>query len=187
MADAGRLSGKKRPRVEPSTIKNKMKRSEVFHRQQLDKNREKREARERRRREAEELGEAAPAKAVPRTLENTRELEETLVNPDDEEVLADEADDEFAAFFRGEKEPKIMITTKIYPSGKLFRLIAEILAIFPNSFYYKRGELLAVCGPSAPMATPLFCMPAYILPRCAPGFRLTYPYLLLSILQPNIP
>lgn len=30
------------------------------------------------------------------TIENTREKDETLVNPDDEEVLADEADDEFA-------------------------------------------------------------------------------------------
>ena len=30
------------------------------------------------------------------TIENTREKDETLVNPDDEEVLADELDDEFA-------------------------------------------------------------------------------------------
>ncbi len=30
------------------------------------------------------------------TIENTREKDEALVNPDDEEVLADEADDEFA-------------------------------------------------------------------------------------------
>ncbi len=54
--------------------------------------------------------------------------------------LQDEAEDEFAGFFSGTSTPKIMITTKRRPSGKIFPLIAEFLTILPNSFYYKRGN-----------------------------------------------
>lgn len=57
----------------------------------------------------------------------------------DHEVLADEAEDEFSPYFSGKKTPKIMITTRISPDGKLFRMLAEFMAIIPNCFYYKRG------------------------------------------------
>ena len=38
---------------------------------------------------------------VPHTLDNMREFDETMVEPGDEEVAGDEADDEFAAYFSG--------------------------------------------------------------------------------------
>ena len=38
-------------------------------------------------------------KNVPRTLENTREVEDTIVSPTDPEVLADEEDDEFSPYY----------------------------------------------------------------------------------------
>ncbi len=44
---------------------------------------------------AEQLGQE-PVRKVPRTIENTREKDETMVQPDDEEVIADEQQDEFA-------------------------------------------------------------------------------------------
>ena len=53
-----------------------------------------------------------PAPQVVRTLDNTREVDDTVVQPGDEEVMRDEADDEFARYFSGEKAPKIMITTR---------------------------------------------------------------------------
>lgn len=36
---------------------------------------------------------------VPRTLDNTRTADDTVVEPGDVEVLADEAEDEFASYF----------------------------------------------------------------------------------------
>ncbi len=45
--------------------------------------------------EAEQLGQE-PVRKVPRTIENTREKDETTVQPDDQEVIADEQQDEFA-------------------------------------------------------------------------------------------
>lgn len=38
---------------------------------------------------------------IPRTLDNTREVDDTIVAPGDEEVLADEEEDEFAPYFSG--------------------------------------------------------------------------------------
>jgi len=72
------------------------------------------EKKERRKKNKAELGDEAPKK-VTRTLENTREFDETIVKPDDEEVLQDEATDEFASFFNGEA-PKLAITTCKSPS-----------------------------------------------------------------------
>ena len=40
---------------------------------------------------------------VPRTIENTRILDETQVDKNDKEILADERDDEFAKYFNNEK------------------------------------------------------------------------------------
>jgi hypothetical protein len=58
----------------------------------------------------------APPKKIPRTLENTREADETIVNPSDEEVIEDEAEDEFSNYFDGKVTPKILITTSTRPS-----------------------------------------------------------------------
>jgi len=81
-----------------------------------------------------------PARQEPRTLDNTREVDDTIVGPDDVEVQGDEAlDDEFAECFRGARNPKIMVTTQPRPSVKMYPVIAEFLGVFPESFYYKRG------------------------------------------------
>lgn len=90
-----------------------------------------------------------PPRQTPRTIDNARELDETVVLPGDDEVLGDEADDEFSAYFSGAKAPKIMITTKMGPSGVIFRMIAELMAVLPNSFYYRRGASRARVGQSS--------------------------------------
>jgi hypothetical protein len=56
--------------------------------------------------------EAPPAKQ-PRTQENTREKDDTIVTAEDEEVLEDEALDEFAEYFSSSKTPKIYLTTSV--------------------------------------------------------------------------
>jgi len=75
---------------------------------------------------------------VPRTLDNTREVDVTIVQPDDEEVFQDEAEDEFQPYFMGEKQAKIFITTRPRPSRELFRFIGDLMQLIPNSFFYPR-------------------------------------------------
>ncbi len=80
----------KRPRIEINSIANKQKRSEVLSKLKTVKKAEKRKRRDDRKLLREQLGDAAPAKAVPHTIDNTRELDETVVLPGDEEVVGDE-------------------------------------------------------------------------------------------------
>ena len=122
----------------PGHIKNKMKRAEVYKKYKSQKKVEKKKLRTERIKEVEALGEAAPPKQIPRTIENTREVEETMVKADDEEVLGDEKDDEFAAYFNNESRPKIMITTRPKCSKKLFPFIADLMQMIPQAFYYPR-------------------------------------------------
>lgn len=120
-------------------IKNKMKRSEVFHESKRLAAKARKEEKERREKEAEALGSAAPPKPLPRTLDNTREWDDTVVDKNDPEVLADEADDEFADVFSCERPAKIMITTRVRPTGPIFRIMRELMDLIPNMHYYKRG------------------------------------------------
>jgi len=81
-------------------------------------------------------------KQVPRTLENTREFDETMVSPDDEEVLQDELHDEFAEHFSGKSEPKVIITTTRKPSLRMKKFAASLTAVVgaDNADYYKRKD-----------------------------------------------
>ena len=54
-------------------------------------------------------------------------------------MLADEKDDEFEAYYSNEKKPKIMVTTRPKCSKKLFTVVADIMQMIPNAFYYPRG------------------------------------------------
>lgn len=121
-------------------IKNKIKRNDVFRKRKAEKEAEKKAAKLKRRMDAEELGSEAPPKETPKTLDTLRKKDETVVAPDDVEVLKEEAEDEFAAYFRREKDPKVMITTRPRPSGGLFGFVADLMTLIPNSFFYKRRE-----------------------------------------------
>lgn len=125
----------------PSKIKNKIKRQEVYGKYKEQKKKLKKKLREMKVAEVEALGEAAPPKQIPRTIENTRANDLTFVKDDDEEVAGDEMDDEFAEYFSNEKKPKIMITTRPKCSKKLFLVIADLMQMVPNAFYYPRGVI----------------------------------------------
>lgn len=125
----------------PGHITNKLKRSEMYGKYLLEKKARKREIRTKRAKEAEELGtDISALKQTPRTLDNTREEEPTRVLPDDEEVMADEANDEFAEYFADAIRPKILITTRPRPSGKLFHFIADLMRFFPQLYFYPRKQ-----------------------------------------------
>eukprot|EP00590_Aulacoseira_subarctica_P004990 CAMPEP_0172430248 /NCGR_PEP_ID=MMETSP1064-20121228/53700_1 /TAXON_ID=202472 /ORGANISM="Aulacoseira subarctica , Strain CCAP 1002/5" /LENGTH=338 /DNA_ID=CAMNT_0013176179 /DNA_START=201 /DNA_END=1217 /DNA_ORIENTATION=+ len=124
----------------PGHIRNKLKRSEVYGKYLLEKKAQKRKDRLKRAKEAEALGEdVAVEKKQPRTLENTREKEETMVQPDDDEVLlVEDANDEFAPYFSDDIRPKLLITTRPRPSKELFHFIADLMQLIPQSFFYPR-------------------------------------------------
>ncbi|KAJ3381896.1 Ribosome production factor 1 [Entophlyctis sp. JEL0112] len=132
--------------VDPNDIKNKMKRSEVVNNLRIEKNRLKLKRRMRTRKaEAEnpELKEERLRANVPRTLESTREADDTIVEPDDEEVFASEDTDEFASYFNG-TPPKILVTTSKRATGDTYDFAKEFCSIFPDAQFVKRGPQFQV-------------------------------------------
>ena len=75
----------------------------------------------------------APPKQVPRTIENTRVPDETIVLPDDEEVIQDEKTDEFASYFERSTTPKVLLLSVAKPSSKTVLLLRELKTCIPNS------------------------------------------------------
>lgn len=126
----------------PGKIRNKVKRTEIYAKYKQQKKVLKKKLREQKVAEVEALGEDAPPKQVPKTIENTREKDETMVKSNDDEVIGDEKDDEFAQYYSNEEKPKIMITTRPKCSKKLFPFIGDLMQMIPNAFYYPRGTHL---------------------------------------------
>lgn len=125
----------------PSKIRNKVKRQEIYAKYKQQKKKVQKKLREEKLKEIEELGDAAPPKQIPKTIENMREYDSTTVHENDEEIAGDEHDDEFAVYYNNSKTPKLMITTRPNCSKKLFPLIGDIMQMIPNAFYYPRGKL----------------------------------------------
>jgi len=122
----------------PSHIGNKLKRSEMYGKYLQQQRARKKEDRLHREKEAERLGEEAPPKATPKTIENTRVVEPTMVQPHDPEVAGDEADDEFSPYFSQAQAPKVLITTRPRPSQNLFYFIADLQKLIPGLHFYPR-------------------------------------------------
>lgn len=138
----GKPKGKKVKKTLPSMIKNKEKRNEVYSKLKREKRIEKRKqakAREVAIQRALELGEEPPRKSVPRTIENTREVDETVCRPDDEELFAAHDADEFSGVLKQEIIPKILITTNRFNSTRGPAFCDELVSVIPNARYYKRG------------------------------------------------
>jgi ribosome production factor 1 len=134
----------------PGHINNKLKRSEVYGKYLQEKAQQKKELKLQRLKEAEALGDEDSEKPKPKTLDDTRELEPTLVL-DDPEVMADEAEDEFAPYFSDDVRPKILITTRPKPSQQLFHFIADLQVLIPNLHFYPRKSY-SLKAPLAPIA-----------------------------------
>lgn len=125
----------------PSHITNKLKRSEMYGKYLTQKRKLKDDnRRERKEKEAKALGtEEEIVKNTPRTLDNSREVEPTMVTmAEDQEVLKDELEDEFAAYFSGDVRPTVLITTRPRPSQNTFYFIADLQQLIPKLAFYPR-------------------------------------------------
>uniref|UniRef100_A0A8C9ADE1 Ribosome production factor 1 homolog n=1 Tax=Prolemur simus TaxID=1328070 RepID=A0A8C9ADE1_PROSS len=70
-----------------SEIKNKQRRHLMFTRWKQQQRKEKLAAKKRLKKEREALGDKAPPKPIPKTIDNQRVYDETIVDPNDEEVM----------------------------------------------------------------------------------------------------
>lgn len=128
---------------EPSEIKNKIKRQEIFAKQQHAKNMAKHKARMRRKKiesSDAQLKEERISTNVPRTIESMREFDDTLVQMGDREVMEDEAGDEFASYFKDGQVPKVLVTTCTHPTRISYEFCDELTSIFPYSEFVKRPK-----------------------------------------------
>ncbi|CDW58573.1 Brix domain containing protein [Trichuris trichiura] len=96
---------------------------------------------EQRRKIREECGlEACPIQQ-PRTIENTREFDETFVQPDDPEDILEENTDEFASYFQLASRPKVLLTTS--PKAKLlsWKLCYQLQRCIPEAKMISRKSV----------------------------------------------
>ncbi|RNC54105.1 RNA processing factor 1 [Trypanosoma cruzi] len=118
-----------------------VKKSQLFEQLREQKKDAKRVRREARERERKQLKENAPAKAIPKTKERLRRPDVTIVEEkDDAEIVRDEADDEFAAYYNEARKPSILITTGEHPCFRTKQFVKEALWLFPNSTYRPRKD-----------------------------------------------
>jgi ribosome production factor 1 len=126
-----------------SQIKNKMVRSQQYHKLKHEKNKEKKILKKKKEKEiarAIQQGLPVPEKQVPKTIENTREKDETHIDNTvvDEKVTAEEKDDEFAEHFANMRPPNVLVTTSYSCTKVMYKFIADMLEVFPAATYYKR-------------------------------------------------
>ncbi|XP_049577880.1 ribosome production factor 1 [Syngnathus scovelli] len=131
------------PMFSLSEIKNKQRRHLMFIKHKQEKRKLKLELKKKRKRQEKLLGNKAPPKQVPKTIENQRVYDETTVDPEDEEVAFDEGTDEFSAYFNGLTNPKVLITTSDRPRGRTVKFCHQLATVIPNAYvYYRRGLAL---------------------------------------------
>jgi len=118
-------------------IGNKHKRSQLVTAAKHEKKKIK--SKNRRDRFAAEARGEEVTREKPRTTEDMREADETIVPQEDSEVEGDEDCDEFNKYFKDDgKPPKILLTTCQKPSAKMFDLLKELSFVIPNIHYHPR-------------------------------------------------
>ncbi|KAI9101161.1 anticodon-binding protein [Phlyctochytrium arcticum] len=130
-------------RVDPNDIKNKIKRSEIAHKNKSLKAKQKldrRTALKKAESADPSLKEERLAANVPQTLETLREFDETVVDEGDGEVGAEEATDEFAGYFAEGVTPKILVTTSKRAAATVYDFAKEFVGLFPGAEFVKRGS-----------------------------------------------
>ncbi|CAH1759814.1 11379_t:CDS:2 [Entrophospora sp. SA101] len=130
----------------PSKIKYRTKKDD-YARKKQEKNIKKMKRRLKLREEEEKDPEKKKArlkKNVPKTLDNTREVDETIIGVDDDEVFEEEVSDEFSKYFQDGLSPKMLITTNKVTSKSSYRFASELVDVFPNSQYVRRNKKFTI-------------------------------------------
>lgn len=117
-----------------SSVKNKERRIKLFKKFKVTKRRErKKEKHEKQMIIAKHGPDAVPTKPN-KTIETEREPEETAVHDDArEDIIAEEATDEYSEHYNKEITPKVMITAADKPYSRLRHFLKEMERVIPNS------------------------------------------------------
>lgn len=81
-------------------------------------------------------------KQVPRTVENTRIMDETVIDPNDEEVRLDIKNDQLESHWdpNNERNSRVLITTSDNPHTRTIQLCRELKTILPKSEFRFRNR-----------------------------------------------
>uniref|UniRef100_A0A7E4W6E7 Brix domain-containing protein n=1 Tax=Panagrellus redivivus TaxID=6233 RepID=A0A7E4W6E7_PANRE len=126
------------------TMKRKLDKTAKSERGKLlrkQKNDAKRKRRDDRKELREKHGEEAVPKQEPKTIENMRELDETMVIGEDEEIVHDQNYDEMAGYFNRETTPKIVMTTSPRARNATVRFTRELCRIIPGAEVFSRKNI----------------------------------------------
>jgi len=126
---------KKKELPRPATVKNIGLRGQLYRAEKKKKKKEKKILKRKKGSEAE-----GTPKKIPRTIENTRLPDETMVTGEDTEVMEETQEDEFSEYYRDGKDPKTLITTNMVPTQAGKETVEAFINVFPNSEYRPRGS-----------------------------------------------
>ncbi|XP_067950909.1 ribosome production factor 1-like [Watersipora subatra] len=122
-----------------SNIRNKKRRQELYKKLKFEQSKAKSKLKKTKKKLIKEQGEDAAPKRVPKTIENQRVPDETMVEGD-EEVLADQMTDELAPYFNRQTQPKILITTSDKPCVRTRVFCKQLAATIPNTEFFSRHD-----------------------------------------------
>eukprot|EP00759_Apiculatamorpha_spiralis_P016678 PhF_6_TR22765/c0_g1_i1/m.32460/K14846/RPF1; ribosome production factor 1 len=124
-------------RVEHMRVKkNKIAKSEMYHKLRGEKLNAKRARRLQRKADIKEYGEENCPIMVQKSIDSAREHDATIDVVDEEDMN----DDEFQSYFAKEREPKVMLTTCFRPCKRTKEYVKELKWLFPHSKYYARRD-----------------------------------------------
>ncbi|XP_074602919.1 ribosome production factor 1 [Brevipalpus obovatus] len=89
----------------------------------------------------EEKAKSDAPKGIPRTIENTREPDDTWVDPEDEEVKEDESMDPMSGYFERQREPKVLITSSDNPHTKTIKFCRELKQTLETAEFRWRNRM----------------------------------------------
>lgn len=128
------------PRTNPlETSANKILRTTNIQKRRRTEKREKSERRRQRQRERRELGDEAPPKQEPITIETARVFDDETGKPLTSDQIR-QVEDEFTPVLQGDITPRVVITTGLKPAAIALDFVAEFLPVCPASTYFERQD-----------------------------------------------
>ena len=121
-----------------SKVKNKEMRKQLVLLRNMKKNLLKGKIRRKNQKSREDNPELEKEVPMTKTIDNQRETDETYINDEDEDLIEENKNDEYASYFNNEYEPQIMITTAVKYTSSVFKLIKELTDSLPNCYFYYR-------------------------------------------------
>lgn len=114
----------------------------MFTRWKQQQRKEKLAIKKKLKKEREALGDKAPPKPVPKTIDNQRVYDETIVDPNDEEVAYDEATDEFASYSTDKLLPRFSSQHQIDLMGEQYDSVNSSPQLYQTHMFITEEDWL---------------------------------------------